>query len=245
MDGLSARDLRLLRDALDPALDAPDDALIAQPVLDEIARVLGCDDVTLQVMNFPQRKEIVQYTHILPDDIDDADGRAFMDAFWSCFWGSGCSHPQRTGDTSVLWAGSSPPPVSLPADKVMRDLMAMDGWKAEMLVPLRSYDADDHRLHLRRVSGPEFTERDVLVLELIRASVAELHAQHLRRHSEISLTPRQLEIMRLVATGSTNREIAKALAISEGTARTHLANIYTKLGATNRTQALAVAGLQV
>jgi DNA-binding CsgD family transcriptional regulator len=242
MDGLSARDLRLLRDALDPALDAPDDALIAQPVLDEIARVVGCDDVMLQVMNYPQQMEVVQCTHIIPDIEYDPVGE---DLYWSVFWGSVCSHPQRTGDTSIVWAGNDPPPASEQAGRIMRDLMALEGWTAEMLVTLKSYDANDHRLLLRRLSGPEFTERDVLVLDLISASVAELHAQHLRRRSGITLTPRQLEILRLVASGSTNREIARVLCISEGTARTHLANIYTKLGATNRTQALAVAGLHV
>ena len=94
------------------------------------------------------------------------------------------------------------------------------------------------------VDGPKFSERDIDLLTLVRAHVAELHTSHLRKRSaEVGLTPRQLEILRLVAAGSTNRQIARTLTISEATARTHLANIYTKLGATNRTQALAAAGL--
>jgi len=44
------------------------------------------------------------------------------------------------------------------------------------------------------------------------------------------LTPRQLEIARLVAQGCTNAEVAKRLAISEGTVKTHLHMLYKKLG---------------
>jgi DNA-binding CsgD family transcriptional regulator len=242
MDGLSARDLRLLRDALDPSLDSADDELIAQPVLDEIARLTRCDLLSLLVTNLPQRREAVQDAGLCDDDEVDPDDDG---VFWDYYWGSGCSHPERTGDSSILWSGYSPPPLSEAADRKMRDLIDGWGWAHEMVVPLTSYDADDHRLLLRRASAPNFAEQDVVVLSLLRAAVSERHTRHLRRRSGVTLTPRQVEILRLVAAGSTNRQIAKALAISEGTARTHLANIYTKLGATNRTQALAVAGLQV
>ncbi|MGW0665173.1 response regulator [Streptodolium elevatio] len=48
------------------------------------------------------------------------------------------------------------------------------------------------------------------------------------------LTERELEIARLVARGLTNAEIAEALFISAGTAKTHIANIQAKLAARNR-----------
>ena len=50
LDGLSNRDLRLLRDVLDPQLDPEPGELIAQPVLDELARLNPSENVTLQVM---------------------------------------------------------------------------------------------------------------------------------------------------------------------------------------------------
>ena len=51
------------------------------------------------------------------------------------------------------------------------------------------------------------------------------------------LSERELEILRLVAAGSSNREVAAALFIAEGTVKNHLTNILGKLGVRDRTQA--------
>jgi DNA-binding NarL/FixJ family response regulator len=51
------------------------------------------------------------------------------------------------------------------------------------------------------------------------------------------LTTREREALILVAQGKSNRDIARALVISEPTARTHVSNVLTKLGLTSRTQA--------
>lgn len=51
---------------------------------------------------------------------------------------------------------------------------------------------------------------------------------------EKSLTPRELEIVRMVASGLRNREIAGRLAITEGTVKIHLNNIYQKLDINGR-----------
>jgi DNA-binding NarL/FixJ family response regulator len=55
------------------------------------------------------------------------------------------------------------------------------------------------------------------------------------------LSPRELEVLRAVAAGSTNREIAAALFISEATVKTHLIHLYNKLGARDRASAVAIA----
>lgn len=56
-----------------------------------------------------------------------------------------------------------------------------------------------------------------------------------------TLTARELDVLRQVADGATNRAIAKALFVSEATVKTHLVHINEKLGATSRTEAVAVA----
>jgi DNA-binding CsgD family transcriptional regulator len=55
------------------------------------------------------------------------------------------------------------------------------------------------------------------------------------------LTARELEVLRLVAAGSSNREIAAELVISEHTVARHLQNIFAKLGVSSRTAATAFA----
>ena len=60
--------------------------------------------------------------------------------------------------------------------------------------------------------------------------------------SEIeSLSERELEALRLLADGASNREIAQQLTVSLGTVKKHLNNIYVKLDAASRTQAVAAA----
>lgn len=62
------------------------------------------------------------------------------------------------------------------------------------------------------------------------------------------LTEREAEVLGLLAQGLSNREIADRIYVTEGTVKRHTHNIYRKLGASNRTQAVAIgrqAGLLV
>ncbi|EXF25756.1 LuxR family transcriptional regulator [Nesterenkonia sp. AN1] len=59
-----------------------------------------------------------------------------------------------------------------------------------------------------------------------------------------ALTPREIEILQQLATGATNRDLARVLFISEATVKTHLVHIYEKLGVENRTQAVDQARAQ-
>ena len=56
-----------------------------------------------------------------------------------------------------------------------------------------------------------------------------------------ALTERELEVLALLAQGMPNKEIAAHLVISERTAKFHVSSIMGKLGATNRTEAVALA----
>jgi len=53
----------------------------------------------------------------------------------------------------------------------------------------------------------------------------------------VPLSERELEVLRLLAEGRTNREIAAALYLAEGTVKNHVTNVLGKLGARDRTQA--------
>jgi DNA-binding NarL/FixJ family response regulator len=62
-----------------------------------------------------------------------------------------------------------------------------------------------------------------------------------RSRGSRTLTARELMVLRLIASGLSNRDIADALAISERTVKFHVTAILNRLGADNRTQAVALA----
>ena len=55
------------------------------------------------------------------------------------------------------------------------------------------------------------------------------------------LTPREAEVLRLIAAGRSNREIARALFVSEATVKTHVNRIFAKTGSRDRAQAIRYA----
>ncbi|MBL3688285.1 DNA-binding response regulator [Leucobacter zeae] len=55
------------------------------------------------------------------------------------------------------------------------------------------------------------------------------------------LTAREVEVLRQLATGATNRQIARELFVAEATVKSHVAHIYTKLGVDGRSRAIRVA----
>jgi len=75
-----------------------------------------------------------------------------------------------------------------------------------------------------------------------KKSIPPVIATRLAEHlSDETLTPREIEILGCVAEGNRNREIADRLFISEETVKVHIKHVMEKLGATHRTQALAIA----
>jgi DNA-binding NarL/FixJ family response regulator len=65
---------------------------------------------------------------------------------------------------------------------------------------------------------------------------------HLAEHlSDETLTSREVEVLRQVAGGNRNRDIAERLFISEETVKVHVKHVMEKLGASDRTEAVAIA----
>lgn len=58
---------------------------------------------------------------------------------------------------------------------------------------------------------------------------------------KVNLTQRQREVLRELAQGKSNRQIAEALRVTEGTVKIHLATIFRLLNVSNRTEAVVVA----
>lgn len=72
----------------------------------------------------------------------------------------------------------------------------------------------------------------------IPANVATQLAEHL---GEEALTPREVEVLKHLAEGNRNKDIGERLFISEETVKVHIKHIMEKLGASDRTQAVALA----
>lgn len=80
---------------------------------------------------------------------------------------------------------------------------------------------------------PSLTQR---VFSEIRTSIQKEEAA-----AFTDLTAQEMQVLSLIAEGSTNREIASALFLSEGTVRNYVSSILSKLGVSNRAEAAAYA----
>lgn len=69
----------------------------------------------------------------------------------------------------------------------------------------------------------------------------QVDAAALTKHGGPALTQREIEILRMLGEGKENAAIADALTISANTVRTHLQNIFTKLDAHSKLEAVAIA----
>ena len=70
---------------------------------------------------------------------------------------------------------------------------------------------------------------------------AEVAAQLAEHFGNDALTEREIDVLRQIANGNRNREIGEQLFISEETVKVHIKHIMEKLGASDRTQAVAIA----
>ena len=74
-------------------------------------------------------------------------------------------------------------------------------------------------------------------VQRIPPQVASRLAEHL---SDEALTQREIEVLNQIAGGNRNRDIAEKLFITEETVKVHIKHIMEKLGASDRTQAVAI-----
>lgn len=96
-----------------------------------------------------------------------------------------------------------------------------------------------HALRLILCGVPYFPS-EVLVADAAPTLVAEASQPH-ERSPLSALTRREYEILTQLVGGASNKEIAKVLGLTEITIKSHLRNVFRKIGATNRTQAVALA----
>jgi DNA-binding NarL/FixJ family response regulator len=131
--------------------------------------------------------------------------------------------------------------------------LANNGVTSHVLV-LTTYDTDSYVIAAIEAGATGYLLKDAPRAELLRAVRAAAHGEsvlspavaarlmtRVREPGQDSLSHRELEVLVLVAAGTTNRETAARLFISEATVKTHLLHIYAKLGVSDRAAAVAEA----
>ena len=124
-----------------------------------------------------------------------------------------------------------------------------DGTSSKFVV-LTMHD-DNQTLELAKAAGAVAfitksapTDRLLEVVQSVAAGVdrflkaGEINTLPERR--DFDLTPRELEVLSLLPSGATANAIGGLLFLTEATIKTHLANLYRKLGAANRAQAVSI-----
>jgi DNA-binding NarL/FixJ family response regulator len=128
------------------------------------------------------------------------------------------------------------------------------GLRAGVLV-LTTYDTDSDTVAAIEAGATGYLLKDAPTADLIAAvrstaagetilspAVAARLATHVRSPRRTAvLSVREREVLVLVASGTSNKEIARQLFVSEATVKTHLVHVYEKLGVSDRAAAVATA----
>ncbi len=124
-------------------------------------------------------------------------------------------------------------------------------WPNARILVLTTYSGDTQALRALRAGAAGYLLKSSLRRELLdaiyavhegRRAVAPEIAQEIAVHAAgDAISERETAILREVANGMANKEIARALRISEDTVKTHLRSIYSKLDVDDRTHAVIVA----
>ena len=242
----SERDLRALaRIVSQDRPDLPADGGLPESLLADLMSQIGCDVVVFQ--GFDSGRQ----THWFVQEVPSTLGSEDLDRTWWQHYRDSQfdSYPIHTGDLrSVIKPADFYSARQWHSTAMYTDFDRLMGIKHCLMLclpeaPSPTAGPGRHvRLTLDRRSGPDFSERDRAMLTLLRPHLqqAYLDAER-RRHPIPRLTPRQTDLLHLVAAGHTNTQIARRLGLSEGTVRTHLENIYTRLQVSSRTAAVTRA----
>jgi DNA-binding NarL/FixJ family response regulator len=119
------------------------------------------------------------------------------------------------------------------------------------IVVLTAYRGDVQALKAFKAGAVGYLLKNMLRKELLdtirivhagRRRIPDEVARELGEHSlEDALTEREVEVLKMVASGTPNKVIACELALAEPTVKSHLKNIFQKLGANDRTHAVTIA----
>ena len=122
---------------------------------------------------------------------------------------------------------------------------------AARIVVLTTYDGDEDIYRGLQAGAKGYLLKDAKPNELLSAIRTihrgqqyippEVGAKLVQRMSNPELSERELDVLRLMAQGMSNLEISTTLSIGESTVKSHVNRIFSKLGVSDRTQAVIIA----
>jgi DNA-binding CsgD family transcriptional regulator len=246
----SERDLRALAAIVsEDRPDLPDGEGLPPSLLADLMSQIRCDQVVFLGFDGGHQGSW-WFTQEDPFKVPFSDmpgSEDLLRIFWEHYWKSQfSSYPSRTGDlSSIIKVTDFHSDRQWHSTAMYTDYVRALGLERHLMLCLpeaspRAAGPGRHvRLYFGRGPGPDFSERDRAVLTLLRPHLYQAYLDAERcRHPVPRLTPRQWELLRLLAAGYTNSQIARRLGVAEGTVRTHLENIYERLGVSSRTAAV-------
>jgi DNA-binding NarL/FixJ family response regulator len=150
----------------------------------------------------------------------------------------------------------------LKPDVTLMDLQMPDMSGLDAIIAIRSENPTARIIVLTTYSGDALAQRALkagaqayVLKSLVRTEIlntirvvyegdrrvqADVAAEIAKHTADAALTTREIEVLGLVASGCANKEISARLSINEETTKTHIKNILAKLGAKDRTHAVAL-----
>jgi len=235
--GVCSADLRRLLAVIDTARAGQVAEGLPDGVLEQACELVRCDFISFTEFD-PGRQH-----DYLVQSLPANDGKPDP-VFWRHYRGCLlCSYPDRSGDLlSVTTISDFYTRRQWHNTGMYADYLRAAGVEGEAMMCLSAPAGRARRLIFFRGPGADFDGRDRLLLSLLRPHLNEVYQELARRRrAPPTLTPRQWELLHLLAAGHSNTEIARQLVVSVATVRKHLENIFTRLGVTNRTAAIAKA----
>lgn len=244
VDGTAVRELVHLLVDLPPRQVVGEPACFDVDVLGSLKNLFPCDTAVYNdyaTRHWPD--SVYVDTGLEMDAVPDGDelDRIFIHHYWTGV----CSAPDRVADYETVI--------------ILTDLLTLREWRTcpmvvdlqttmgerffdrDLLIPLPGAPGHSRRIRFERNTGRDFDETDRALAVLIRPLLVDyVHALDVASHGIAPLTARQRQLMSFVADGYTNAQVARTLGITAATVRTHLQQIYTRLGVSSRGEATAL-----
>ena len=201
-------------------------------LLEGLPGVIACDSVWRADCDYDSRRNVMLST----DHRLDGAYEARQERWWQLY----DQHPllafrDATGDGRALRLSDVLSSRALHRLELYSEFFKPFGIESSLSIRIQLAPGRAVDFGCTRSSG-DFSAQDRLALDVVKSFLDRI--VHLHHGQSTGLTKRERQVLAIAAKGASNAEIAAELVIAPGTVKKHLDNIYGKLDAANRTQAV-------